>query len=231
MIVVGRVSQRQHWQVQVDERLFDGRQKDRKVDLNGAPHNVRIDAVVLVFATFEKQGVIVRSSNYTLYGDMSRRVVEVLRRFSPEVEVYSIDEAFLNLRGFEGRLEARARELRAMVLKWTGIPVSVGIAPTKTLAKAANRTAKKRIGAGGVVLLMDEASQLEALAGWRSACRRSGSPRRWNCATRLRSWCDVNCRWWWSAPRGNWRGSRAFRWSFDLPRRNRSCAPDPSGAA
>lgn len=115
-------------------------------------------------ATFEKHGVVVRSSNYTLYGDMSRRVVEVLRQFSPEVEVYSIDEAFLNLSGFEGRLEAHAREMRAQVLKWTGIPVSVGIAPTKTLAKVANRTAKKRVGADGVVVLMDESSQLEALA-------------------------------------------------------------------
>lgn len=115
-------------------------------------------------AKFAKHGVIVRSSNYALYGDMSGRVVEVLRRFSPRVEVYSIDEAFLDLTGFDGRLEQHARELRTMVLQWTGIPVSVGIAPTKTLAKVANRTAKKLPDAGGVVVLMDEAAQREALA-------------------------------------------------------------------
>src|SRR4051794_11360396 len=88
---------------------------------------------------FAKAGIIVRSSNYTLYGDMSGRVMRVLAGFTPDVEIYSIDEAFLGLGGFENRLEAHARALRATVLQWTGIPVSVGIAPTKTLAKAANR--------------------------------------------------------------------------------------------
>jgi DNA polymerase V len=115
-------------------------------------------------AFFEKNSVVVRSSNYALYGDMSARVVDVLRRFSPDVQVYSIDEAFLDFAGFGNRLEAHARELRATVLRWTGIPVSVGIAPTKTLAKAANRMAKKITDAGGVVLLMDEVSQREALS-------------------------------------------------------------------
>jgi DNA polymerase V len=94
-------------------------------------------------ARYSKAGVIVRSSNYTLYGDVSARVMTVLRTFSPFVEIYSIDEAFLSLEGFEGRLVAHARSARATVLQWTGIPVSVGIAPTKTLAKVANRTAKK----------------------------------------------------------------------------------------
>ena len=97
-------------------------------------------------AKFQKQGVVVRSSNYTLYGDMSRRVMRLLGTFSPELEIYSIDEAFLGLGGFEHRLEAHAREMRAKVLQWTGIPVSVGIAPTKTLAKACNRLAKKGNG-------------------------------------------------------------------------------------
>ena len=83
-------------------------------------------------------GIVVRSSNYTLYGDLSARVMRVLSDFTPELEVYSIDEAFLGFGGFEGRLEAHARLLRATVLQWTGIPVSVGIAPTKTLAKVAN---------------------------------------------------------------------------------------------
>ncbi len=108
-------------------------------------------------------GIVVRSSNYTLYGDLSARVMRVLSDFTPELEVYSIDEAFLGLGGFEGRLEAHARQLRATVLQWTGIPVSVGIAPTKTLAKVANRTAKKDPASGGVCVLLTRAAQDEAL--------------------------------------------------------------------
>lgn len=104
------------------------------------------------------EGVIVRSSNYTLYGDMSARVMRVLGEFTPELEIYSIDEAFLNLAGFGDRMEAHARELRRTVLQWTGIPVSVGIAPTKTLAKLANRAAKKDLSSGGVKILDSEAS-------------------------------------------------------------------------
>ena len=111
---------------------------------------------------FAKHGVTVCSSNYTLYGDLSGRVMTVLRTFTPELEVYSIDEAFLNLDGFDDRLESHARQLRATVLQWTGIPVSVGIAPTKTLAKAANRLAKKQ--QAGMWVLMDETTQTAALA-------------------------------------------------------------------
>ena len=69
---------------------------------------------------FEKAGVVVRSSNYTLYGDMSARVMRVLSGFTPNLEIYSIDEAFLGLSGFETRLETHARELRQTVLQWTG---------------------------------------------------------------------------------------------------------------
>jgi len=111
-------------------------------------------------------GIVVRSSNYTLYGDLSARVMRVLSDFTPELEVYSIDEAFLGFggfEGFEGRLEAHARQLRATVLQWTGIPVSVGIAPTKTLAKVANRTAKKDPASGGVCVLLTREAQEEAL--------------------------------------------------------------------
>jgi DNA polymerase V len=106
--------------------------------------------------SFRKTGVVVRSSNYTLCGDMSARVMRVLSNFTPNLEIYSIDEAFLSLVGFEARCEAHARELRRTVLQWTGIPVSVGIAPTKTLAKVANRLAKKDTAAGGVRLLLGE---------------------------------------------------------------------------
>jgi DNA polymerase V len=113
---------------------------------------------------FAAAGVIVRSSNYTLYGDMSSRVMNVLSRFTADLEIYSIDEAFLGMDGFGARLEAQARALRAAVLQWTGIPVSIGIAPTKTLAKVANRFAKKDPEREGVMLLLEEVAQDGALA-------------------------------------------------------------------
>ena len=115
-------------------------------------------------AKFARDGVVVRSSNYTLYGDLSARVMTVLGTFTPELEVYSIDEAFLNLAGFDDRLAQHARQVRTSVLQWTGIPVSVGVAPTKTLAKAANRTAKKQANGGGVCVLMTETDQTAALS-------------------------------------------------------------------
>lgn len=87
-------------------------------------------------------GVSVFSSNYELYGDMSRRVVSVLSRFAPEMEIYSIDESFLNLKGLPDPL-GLSKRMRETVRKWTGIPISVGLGKTKTLAKLANRLAKK----------------------------------------------------------------------------------------
>ncbi len=112
---------------------------------------------------FEKNGVIVRSSNYTLYGDISHRVTTVLRDFTPDLEVYSIDESFLSFAGFADPL-GHAFKLRSTVLQWTGIPVSVGIAPTKTLAKVANRTAKRQQGGSGVCSIMELPEQKAALA-------------------------------------------------------------------
>lgn len=91
----------------------------------------------------EKNGVAVFSSNYSLYGDMSRRVQEVLRHYAPSVEVYSIDECFLDLTGMDLDLDAYAREISLACRKLTGIPVSVGIAPSKTLAKIASKLCKK----------------------------------------------------------------------------------------
>lgn len=103
---------------------------------------------------YARSGVRVLSSNYALYGDMSARVMRTLGLFSAEAEVYSIDECFLRLKGLDSRsLVDTAREIRATVKKWTGIPVGVGIARTKTLAKVANRLAKK---GDGVRLLEDE---------------------------------------------------------------------------
>ncbi len=112
-----------------------------------------------IAALVRRHGVVVRSSNYSLYGDMSRRVMATLARFSPDLEIYSIDEAFLDLDGFRGRdLAAYGREIRRTVLRWTGIPVSIGLASTKTLAKVAGHLAKK--SPEGVVLLA-EAAEIE----------------------------------------------------------------------
>lgn len=101
-------------------------------------------------AMLERHGVAVFSSNYALYGDLSARVMRVLTRFCPSVDIYSIDEAFCDLTGVPGGAEAFGRRLRATVYQWTGIPVSVGIGSTKTLAKLANRFAKKQPRCRGV---------------------------------------------------------------------------------
>jgi DNA polymerase V len=99
---------------------------------------------------FRKNNVCYFSSNYSLYGDMSGRVMATLEQFSPECEVYSIDEAFLSLAGCADPA-ACGRSIRATVKKHTGLPVSIGIAPTKTLAKAANKIAKKDAALQGVL--------------------------------------------------------------------------------
>ena len=114
------------------------------------------DVYYKVREMLERNNVAVYSSNYALYGDLSQRVMQTLEQFSPEVEIYSIDEAFLNLDGFADLPELAAR-IRTTVRQWTGIPVSVGIAPTKTLAKLANNTAKKKPGYNGVCILENAA--------------------------------------------------------------------------
>ncbi|WP_312246989.1 DinB/UmuC family translesion DNA polymerase [Stutzerimonas nitrititolerans] len=96
--------------------------------------------------------------------DLSGRVMRTLRTMAPRIEVYSIDEAFLDLQGMQGDLEQLGREMRARVLREVGIPVGVGIAPTKTLAKLANWGAKKWPATGGVVDLRDPARQRRLLA-------------------------------------------------------------------
>ena len=95
-------------------------------------------------------GVQIFSSNYTLYGDMSVRVTETLSQLTPEIEIYSIDEAFLNLTGFTGDLEKLSNKITSTVKRNTGIPISIGLGPTKTLAKIANKAAKK---SGGIFIL------------------------------------------------------------------------------
>lgn len=117
-------------------------------------------------ALFEQHKIVTFSSNYALYADMSTRVMTVLEEMSPAVEIYSIDEAFMNLQGVSNckDLEEFGREVRAKVLQWTGLTVGVGIAPTKTLAKLANYSAKKWTKTGGVVDLSLAARQRKLMA-------------------------------------------------------------------
>lgn len=104
-----------------------------------------------------EHNVAVFSSNYALYDDMSKRVMEILTEFSPKTEVYSIDEAFLELDGMEGwDLWEYARKIRSAILMQTGIPVGVGIAPTKVLAKMANKMTKHRPDGVWVLQTPDE---------------------------------------------------------------------------
>lgn len=97
-------------------------------------------------ALAEQHGIVALSSNYALYGDMSNRVVAVLRGFCPDIEVYSIDESFLRIETVDhlfGGAGAMGHLMRARIRQWTGLPVCVGVGPTKTLAKLANHLAKK----------------------------------------------------------------------------------------
>lgn len=115
-------------------------------------------------ALMHKHNIKAFSSNYTLYGDMSARMMEILGGFSPSVEVYSIDECFLGFHGFQQfDLLDYAQTIRRTVKQYIGIPCSIGIAPTKTLAKVANKLAKKKPDRQGVYLIQDEASRLQAL--------------------------------------------------------------------
>lgn len=121
---------------------------------------------------FKQQDLIKRkeikicSSNYALYGDMSRRVMQTLRHLTHRVEPYSIDEAFIEFpKTGQKELQTFGREIRSTVLQWTGLPVSVGIAPSKTLAKIANETAKSHARYGGVLNLAGNPDRDKILRG------------------------------------------------------------------
>ena len=102
----------------------------------------------------KKNNVQIFSSNYALYGDLSRRVMKVLKGFTDKIEIYSIDEAFLDLSHIKDeQVEEYGKQIRERVLKWTGIPTSVGISNTKTLSKVANHVAKKN--KAGVIFLKE----------------------------------------------------------------------------
>ena len=150
------------------EKLFDPKQKDRPVvvlsnnDGCVVARSAEVKALGIpmgvpwfqIQAEARRYGIVAFSSNYALYADMSNRVVEVLSDFSPNLEVYSIDESFLDLSGMSMRAESLAAygvEIRQRVADWLGLAVCVGIAPTKTLAKLANHSAKRGLaGADGV---------------------------------------------------------------------------------
>jgi DNA polymerase V len=114
---------------------------------------------------FQEQQVHVFSANFALYGDMSNRVMNILSEYAPDMEIYSIDECFLKLQGFTHfNLQEYGSNMRNKVVTWTGIPISVGIAPTKALSKLANRIAKKYTEqTGGVYIIDTEEKRMKAL--------------------------------------------------------------------
>jgi len=114
---------------------------------------------------FKAHKIKVFSSNYPLYGDMSSRVMNILKQFTPDVEVYSIDEAFLEFKGFYNyNFEDYGNQMRQRILKWTGMPTSVGIAPTKALSKVANKIARKFPDkTKGVYVIDSEEKRIKAL--------------------------------------------------------------------
>jgi DNA polymerase V len=146
------------------ERLFDPRLRDKPVVVlsnnDGCAVARSNEAKALGIGMGEpahkfkdktrEHGILLLSSNYTLYGDISRRVAATIAEFSPRTEVYSIDETFVDLSGFGGRMLDHAAEMRATVRQHTGIPTCVGIGNTKTLAKFANFLAKKNPVFNGV---------------------------------------------------------------------------------
>jgi DNA polymerase V len=129
----------------------------------------------------ERHDVVVRSSNYALYGDLSERVMSILAASAPRHEVYSIDECFLDLdRMPVNDLTAWCRALRLRTKRWTGIPVSIGIGPTKTLSKIANKLAKASTKADGVIDLAGHPEWIELALGKTPAGDVWGIGRRWS---------------------------------------------------
>ena len=126
----------------------------------GAPYFKSKDIIL-------RHNIQVFSSNYALYGDMSNRMMNILKTFSPEIEIYSIDEAFLKLTGFENyNLTDYGIKIRKIVLKSTGLPTSVGIAPTKALTKVANKIAKKYPKETQSAYVIDSKEKIEKALKW-----------------------------------------------------------------
>jgi DNA polymerase V len=149
------------------ERVFDARLRDKPVVVlsnNDGCVVARSEEAKQIGVTmgsplFKVESLLdehdagVLSSNYALYGDMSNRVMNLLYKFTPEVEIYSIDEAFLSLEPRKKSLDVLAHSIKEKMYKWTGVPVSIGIAETKVLSKIANKLAKKSHKAKGVLNL------------------------------------------------------------------------------
>lgn len=132
-------------------------------------------------SVFKQHKIHVFSSNYALYGDLSQRIMNILEQFTPDVEVYSIDEAFLQFKGFDNcNLQDYGIKIRNRIKKWTGVPISIGIAPTKALSKIANKIAKKFTNkTKNVYIINTEEQRIKALKwtkiadvwgiGWRNS--------------------------------------------------------------
>ena len=159
------------------ERVFDPRLEDRPIvvlsnnDGCVVARSNEVKALGVKMGTpwfqlrdlAQQHGIIAYSSNYTLYGDMSQRVMTILADMAPAQEIFSIDECFLRLDGIADR-EAHGRAIKQRIRQWTGLPVCVGIASSKTLAKLANYCAKKRPEYRGVCdLLRLSAQERDAL--------------------------------------------------------------------
>ena len=116
---------------------------------------------------FLEKGVEVFSANFTLYGDLSSRMMNIIARHVPEIEIYSIDEAFMKFDGFTpDGLTARMRQMKKEIRRSIGIPLTVGLAPTKTLAKVAARIAKKFPEKTGGVYILDDTEKIEKALRW-----------------------------------------------------------------
>lgn len=173
----------------------------------------------------QSANLAVRSSNFALYGDMSSRVMDTLREFSPSVEVYSIDEAFLCLKHILPRSRTEyAHHIRAVVLQHTGIPISIGIAETKTLAKVANKITKHSPELDGVLDITEAIAQQQELLATLSVLDVWGIGSRWgqmlanegiDTALKLREMPDWLVR--------KWMGVVGLRTVFEL--RGWSCLP------
>lgn len=136
----------------------------KNADAKALTHINYKEPLFKIKSILKQNDVTTFSSNYTLYGDLSMRVMNVLRDFSPDVEVYSIDESFLNLEGLTHKdLNTYGKAIKDKVFRLTGIPVGVGIAPTKVLAKLANRMSKKIPKYNHVCVLQTDEDRIEAL--------------------------------------------------------------------
>jgi DNA polymerase V len=161
------------------ERVFDPRLKDKPVvvlssndgcvvsrSAEAKAMGIQMGQPFFMLTDYMKeQGLVVRSSNFALYSDISARIMSILGKAGPHMEIYSIDEAFLDFTGISWEeAEQQSRHIQEQVLQWTGIPVSVGLARTKTLSKLANDMAKKRAEFRGVCVLSGGEAQARLMA-------------------------------------------------------------------